>query len=206
MLYETIKPAFFTVFLLIMIQAGLTAQTNNNGLSPGFQITYFGRLFTHPGIKIGFSMPSITNNKAYINGLPVKTTHQLYLNFNAGYYFHKGNHHGLFFSSEIAYRITFKSGWFFDVNAGGGYLRSVLNGSVFTVTENGLQNAGWFEGSNYFMPSFFLGFGRNSSNTEKKIKGWHTQLGAFWQYPFNGQYLLNPSFQFGMHNYSIKEK
>ncbi|WP_143090734.1 hypothetical protein [Thermoflexibacter ruber] len=161
-----------------------------------YDISYFGRNLTHAGISLGVNYRFHKTNK--IDTLHLKL-HSRFLSKNKfTLYYHKNNHLGLLFSSEMAYQLVFKKGIYLELVVGLGYLRTFYDTKVFEVDNKGQVKHIPLAGANYFAPNYALGFGKYYWNRKSKITSWYLNLGAYYMYPFNTKFLINPYIQSGL--------
>jgi hypothetical protein len=155
-----------------------------------YDISYFGRIFFHPGISLGLNYRFYNSN---LNDTLYLKTHSLFLSKNKFVsYYHKNNHIGLLLSSEFAYELVFRKGLFLELAIGVGYLRTFYDSKVYEVNDNGVVKQIPLAGANYFAPNYALGFGKQYRNKKSTIKSWYINVGAFYMYPFNTKLLINP--------------
>lgn len=162
-------------------------------------ISYFGRNFFHPGIKLGTDYPLANHQKTKTNkkGIEKIKLHQFIMQNNVAYYYHRNNQHGLLLNTELGYRFVANKGLKAEIFLGIGYQRTFLDGRVYEVTDDLQIKRVYFAGNNYFVPSVAISFGKDFYKKNYTIKAWHLKIGAFYQYPFNTKFLLNPSLELG---------
>ncbi len=154
-------------------------------------VCYFGETITHPGLSVGTELS--------LNGNAV---HNLFVTANIGSYLHVRNHAALFINTEFGYRITARSGYYFEVLAGAGYMHTWLDGTVYEIGDDGLVYEIADPGRPAFMPSVTVGlFGWDFS--KKNLGNFRTfiRLQAFGQYPYNTVMLPHLALQAGVTYY-----
>lgn len=165
----------------------------------GFELrfAYFGRLFTHPGLALSIVAPVISSNQEFSGVMPVIPTHQALAGVTIGYYFHEGNHHALFARLDAGYRLILPDGWFTQAMGSIGIQRTVLDGTTYSIDAAGKPIPIPFAGSVYMMPSALVGVGKRFGDSTSFVRDVYANIGTFWQYPFNTQFLLNPVLEIG---------
>jgi hypothetical protein len=146
--------------LLLLLLTGfllqLTGQDNGNRLH--VNISYFGILGTHPGIKVGVQYPLLTINE----GKSVEKLDQLLGAANFIFYYHRRNQIGTGFNVELGYRHRKINGLNKEVFLGVGYLRSFLPNATYDFDgENGMVRKRSL-GKNQLFKTAAIGLGRNS--------------------------------------------
>jgi hypothetical protein len=159
-------------------------------------VAYFGKSVTRPGIKAGTSC-AISSFKPRIRGKGDSVTRQLFLLPNIGAYYHFNNHIGLFLNAETGCRVTWPGGFFWQVEAGAGFLRTFLPGKVYEVNNSGESIRIMFAGSNQFMPSAGITLGKDFANRTKKLRAYYGRIGGFLQYPYNTMWLPSITLELG---------
>lgn len=86
--------------------------------------------------------------------------------------------------------------WSVAIPVGLGYMRTFIDGKVYTIDDNGAIKRKYFAGSNFFMPFSDLTIGRKVNNS--RFSRFFISLGAFGQYPFNSYMLPNIYFEIGL--------
>lgn len=160
-----------------------------NAQKHDFNISYFGKEVTRPGIKVSKPVYAKTlGNSSVKKAITVSPS--------VGIYWHYRNHTGLFINSEISFSFLYKNNFMWDFFVGGGYLRTFLAGKVYTVSDNMEVKRKYMAGNNQFMPMVGIGFGKKHKK-ESSLKKSFVKLGVFYQYPHNTMWLLNPIIEIG---------
>lgn len=182
------------VYLLLIILCPLTCLGQKSKFL--YDVSYFGRNITHPGISVSVNYRFYESNKSDTLHLRI---HSLFLSKNKfALYYHKNNHLGLLMVSELAYQLIFKKGIYVELAIGVGYLRTFYDVKVFEVDNKGHVKRIPIAGANYFSPNYALGLGKYYWNKKSKITSWYVNLGAYYMYPFNTKFLINPYIQSGL--------
>ena len=182
------KRSYFVYLLLFLFSVSLKAEDGKLSACPdGFPITisYFGEMFTHPGIIAGCEL-----------GLVSGSGHSLFTTLNLGSYIHRRNHIPVFAAAELGYRYTFNSGFNLHVLAGAGYFHKFLDAPIFSLSDGGpveIPNTG----SPHLMVSASLGLGWNLSKKSSVPLDLFLRAQVFGEYPFNSYILLHPVLQLG---------
>ncbi len=146
-----VKTFFLWFFIGFTLQSG-TSQSN----VPHVQISYFGVLGTHPGIKVGIQYPVAT-----LNGLSSeKQLHQIIASPNVIVYFHRRNHLGVGAQLQVGYQMRQLRGINVDVMAGVGYLRTIIPNTVYDFDETGGPVRKKWLGTGHFLKTAGLGLGK----------------------------------------------
>lgn len=169
------------VLLLSMLSFAIpnSAQAQSNR-TPAFTLAYFGEFAGHPGFKAGAELPVMGRHRpGKRHGLVLATA-------NLGTYYHKGNHTGIFASSELGVRFITKGGFKLETFLGVGYHRSFIDGPVFRVNDAGVVSRQRFSGQNTLMTSLTFGLGHQQTNGPL---AWHIRPGLFIRTPHNSSIL-----------------
>lgn len=143
------------LILMLLIVYEVQSQDVNNGLY--FNISYFGILGTHPGIKFGVQYPLATFNK----DLAIFNSHQVLSASNIVMYFHRRNQIGVGFTFEVGYRNRKIGKTNKEVMVGIGYLRTFIPNRIYQFNQDGNFTSKRFLGASHFVKIMSLGLGRN---------------------------------------------
>ena len=147
---------------------------------PVLTVSYFGEFIGHPGFKAGINVPIAGRHK------PGKRHSLLLAGGNAGAYYHKGNHTGLFLEAELGYRFITKGGFKIESFLSAGYHRSFVDGPVYRVNSfNEVSRQRW-AGQNTSHASWSLGLGKQF---KRSPIGWHIRPGFMIRGPHNSSVL-----------------
>ena len=194
-LYISADKPLVTFLLFITISVHSKGQLNGEGLKK-FDIAYFGKSVTRPGIKIGtdlFEFRIKSNSKTSGDTI----SHSFIVSSNIGYYCHFRNHHGLFLNSEIGYRIMYQGGFYMQFDIGAGYLRTFLTSRTYEVNGNGDIRKIPFAGSSKFMPVTLIILGKELNGQKNIMERVYCRIGGFLQYPFNTMWLPDLTLEIG---------
>lgn len=194
------KKIFYILsILLVLLTIEAEAQYYNYGNT--LTVSYFGEHMFHPGTRIGYEWPALTNKIKTKH----RTSHSLMLHPGIGYYLHSGNHHGLFLNSEIGYNVLFFFGVESRINIGVGYLRTFLDGETYEMTSDGNFKKIPLAGNNTFMPSLSLHLAYDFSRVSNLNFGIFIKPSFFMQIPYNTFALPQYAVELGI-KYHLKEK
>jgi hypothetical protein len=173
---------FFTLLFLAATPA----------MAQSMRVGYYGETVTHYGFKVAAEW----SFKSYI-----KERNQARKEFLAGpalaVYRHPQNHIGLVFFPELSYRRTSRRGGIFEVGIAPASAYYFLEGSTYTPDESGnLRRVRW-AGQNAFLPTVFVGVGKDLSVRRQVPLAWFTRLNVMQQRPYNTSALMRFSLEAG---------
>lgn len=145
----------FILILIILIYYEARSQDKIDQLY--FNISYFGILGTHPGIKLGVQYPLVTFNKSE----PSTQLHQMIGSPNVIFYFHRRNQLGIGFNIELGYKNKQETKINKEMMLGIGYLRTFIPNKVYEFSNGNFLNNNSLIGSNHFIKTLSLGIGKN---------------------------------------------
>ena len=183
------------IILFISLCSFIYAEDNNNERLT-LDLSYYGVLGTHPGLKTGIEFPITEKNREKLKKEKIRvSTSKLYIAPNIGLYHHKRFHNAFFTELEIGYRKTFYSGFGLELSSGLGYTRSFLSGKTYEVSDSGEVDTVLFAGSSYFTPSLSLKLNKKTKNSLYYIGS-----RVLFTMPYNtGEYPVpNLVFEFGI--------
>ena len=140
---STKKCSCLSFLFLFLIQGTLMAQGNkasNSSVKRMIPITlaYYGELEledpvrSEPGLMIEFTVPLVSNIKSN-----PKHLRQLTLKPVIGFYNRKDYHTGVMLWTQVGFKTIRRSGFFWSVNAGPGYLHTFYNAPVYEQQDDG---------------------------------------------------------------------
>ncbi|CAG5080545.1 hypothetical protein [Parvicella tangerina] len=132
--------------------------------SKSISLSYFGEMITHPGLKIGYNHQlhlKIHHKKRKSEKMDeyIYVRRSYLLGISAGGFNHNRYQSGYFTVLEPKYRVESKSGLFYEMGLGGGYMKT-LTPSIYV--ENGDLKEKYFH-NDYFITSISASIGRNMS-------------------------------------------
>ena len=157
------------------------------------RVGYYGETLTHYGLKVAYELPL----RSYIKE---KNGAQKAFLFAPGLaaYRHPRNHIGLVLSPELAYRRTSRRGRLFEVGIAPAYFRYFLEGTTYTPDgSDDFRRVRWAGGS-AFMPTAFVGIGKDLSVRKNVPLSWYTRLNIMQQRPYNTSALMRFSLEAGV--------
>ncbi len=180
------------LLFLMLISKGLYAQdTHQKGIQ--FNISYFGILGTHPGIKLGLQYPLADLQKA-------STTDQLNQIVGAAnfiFYYHRRNQIGTGFTLELGLRSRKQNGLNKEIFFGAGYLKTFLPNTVYDFdAEQGIIAKRSFS-RNHFLKTAALGLGKNI-NGDLGANFWTIKPTLLHLRPFNQKGVFNFALDAGL--------
>ncbi|NLR91662.1 hypothetical protein [Flammeovirga agarivorans] len=147
--------AIFIMLMFSSIQLFAQEETNYTPTKHQVSLSYYGEFVTHPGFRIGYLTPISQKTKVKNETNVVDKSWVVGGYFT--YYKHKMNHDGLLFTGEIGRQRISKSGFISSINFEMGYMLAVLDGEVYTPTENGFEKGA--KADSYFTFGLNLGLG-----------------------------------------------
>lgn len=168
-----------------LLSAGASAR--DHVVARAVTLSYFGELFTHPGVAIGAE-----HEIAGVGG------HSLFGGASLAAYHHRGFHTGVLGGVELGYRYTFPAGFFFDARVGAGYLHAILAGDTWAPDGNGGFTGVPTASRGGFAPSAALGLGVDLSRRSRAPLSVFLRCTAFGQAPVNDGVVLHLAAQLGV--------
>lgn len=159
--------------------------------SPGMMVDYGIRLVNKPKEK---------SRSGSVGKYGVITKdRELYLKPFAGFYKREDYHTALMLGTELTYRATSPSSFFWDVNAGAGYMHLFYNAPVFVYDpKNQTFDEKKFQGYSNIVAKGSINFGFDFSKKEGAIPlGFYLGAGMFFRYPNNTEWVRHPYLQLG---------
>ncbi|WP_247237156.1 hypothetical protein [Telluribacter sp. SYSU D00476] len=154
---------------------------------------YYGETVTHYGLKVAYELPL----RSYVKE---KNGAQKTFLFAPGLaaYRHPHNHIGLVLSPELTYRRTSRRGRTFEVGLAPSYFRYFLEGTTYTPDgPDDFKQVRW-AGGNAFLPTAFIGIGKDLSVRKNIPLAWYTRLNVMQQRPYNTSTLMRFSLEAGV--------
>ena len=175
-------------FLICIILLSITAVS-----AQSVRVGYYGETITHYGFKVAAEWTI----RSY-----VKERNQARKQFMVGpalaVYRHPQNHIGLVFFPELIYRRTSRRGGIFEVGLAPASAYYFLEGTTYTPDEaGGLRHVRW-AGQNVFVPTVFLGIGKDLSGRRQVPLAWFARLNLMRQWPYNTSSLTRFSLEAGL--------
>jgi hypothetical protein len=190
------KSLIFFCAQFIVMGSPMNAKQANDSLCTAY-VSYFGESITHPGLKLG--MQFILSGKNPIIKPNAKTVYrQLTVRPNIGFYYHPGNHTGVFINTEIGFRIIRPRGFMGQISLGAGYQRTFLAAKTYELSEQDDFRRVVLAGSNQFMPSMNIALGKVMKGENRRIISYYAGIGGFLQYPYNGMWLPSLVLEMGI--------
>jgi len=175
--------------------------------TPSFwEFGVFADNLAHPGFKVGYQTPFRDWVKVRQKKKGEITKYKsLYYGGDVGYYRHPKNHHGITISPNVSYLRIKENGKFFHLKLDLGYHRSIVDGKVYTVNDEGAFDRKSGYGQNTFYNSLSFSFGKSLDVTKNIPLRYFWGFGLSGRYPFNHFYLPAFRLNFGV-QYLLKSK
>lgn len=152
--------SFLAVGLFLTTAAILCAQN----LKPAtINVSYFGELATHPGLKVGVTYPVKSWEKSRVknNGKEKSILTAFELSPSAGFFYHRAYQTGIFVLPEVAFSRKNGKGNYKAIGIGTGYMRTQVP-HVYEINAGG-EIGKIHAGYNYFVTNYSLTFGKDFS-------------------------------------------
>lgn len=179
-------------FILMAITYGLYAQDIHKG---GIQlnISYFGILATHPGIKLSLQHPFADLQKASATD----QINQIVGAANIIFYYHRRNQIGTGFTVELGLRSRKQNGLNKEIFFGAGYLKTFLPNPVYDFdTKQGMTVNRSFK-RHHFLKTAAPGLGKNI-NGDLNANFWTIKPTLLHLRPFNRKGVFNFALDAGL--------
>lgn len=185
---------------ILIIWLGLLVPGLASIQAQSLRVGYYGETVTHYGLKVAAEWLL----KSYI-----KERNQACKEFLVGpalaTYRHPQNHIGLVFFPELTYRRTSRRGGVFEAGLAPACAYYFLEGATYTPDESGgLRRVSW-AGQDAFLPTVFVGVGKDLSLRRQVPITWFTRLNVMQQRPYNTSTLIRFSLEAGI-NFSLKKR
>ncbi|WP_229236070.1 hypothetical protein [Dyadobacter tibetensis] len=176
----------FLFFLLAVFSAPpLWAQS--------IRLGYFGESITHYGLKGGVEWEMGSH---YQSGRKVKKG--WLISPTLACYRHPHNHIGILLSSELTYRRRNQRGGIIEAGLSPGIFRYFLDGTTYQPDDGGVLHRVRLAGGNAFMPSVFMGAGKDLSLRRQVNLTLFTRINLMHQRPYNTGGLMRFSLEAGI--------
>lgn len=160
------------------------------------KLSYFGETFTHYGAKGAYSTHIRSWEK--VNRKDREVVRSLIFSPGLAVYRHPQNHVGIIVMPELGYKRQNSKGAFFDTGISLGLFRSFLEGKTYEVTNEGMLKQVHLAGRTAFMPSVFLGFGKDLSISRSVPISWFVRFHVLKQIPYNHSSLTRIALEAGV--------
>jgi hypothetical protein len=186
------KTKLLLLSLLLTTLGGLQAQDKNKNIQ--FNISYFGILGTHPGVKLGLQYPLANLQQAQ----KMDQLNQVIGAASLIFYYHRRNQIGAGFNLELGFRSRKQDGLNKEFFIGAGYLRTFFPNTVYDFD----AQAGMLEkkshGRSHFLKTAALGLGGNVDG-DLNANFWTIKPTLLHLRPFNRKGGFNFALDAGLH-------
>lgn len=175
-----------TIVTLLLIAIPTLAMAQELNHQWYFNISYFGILGTHPGIKFGIHQPLATFNPDRTD----RKLRQLVGSSSLIVYFHRRNQLGIGVNLELGYRD--KQVWKTtkEITAGIGYLRTFVPGRKYDFDREKPFTGRSAAGTGHFIKTLSLGLGKRSGENIE-VDTWMIKPTLLHIKPYNTGTTLN---------------
>ncbi len=176
----------------LLILFGLLVLSLHSPRAQSLRVGYYGETVTHYGLKVAreWSLRSFVKERN-------QARKQLLVAPALAVYRHPQNHVGLVFFPELTYRRTSRRGGIFEAGLAPASFQYFLEGTTYTPDNSGeLQRVRW-AGGNAFLPTVFVGIGKDLSVRRQIPLAWYTRLNVMQQRPYNTSTLMRFSLEAG---------
>ena len=159
--------------------------------APGMMIDYGIRLMNKPKVKSRAG--SVGNYGA------LSKDRELYLKPFAGFYKREDYHTAVMLGTDLTFRVTTPSAFFWDVNVGAGYMHLFYNAPTYVYDpKNNSFKEKKFQGYSNIVAKGAINFGMDFSKKPNGIPlGFYLGAGMFFRYPNNTAWVRHPYLQLG---------
>lgn len=164
--------------------------------SQELKVAYFGESFTHYGLKGGYSLTLRSADRQTKKGRTI--TNALAFTPGLAIYRHAHNHVGLIVMPDVSYKRKNEKGRTFETGFSPGIFRSFLEGKVYEVNEAGELEKVALAGRTAFMPTVFIGIGKDLSVKQGIPLSWYARLNVMKQIPYNASSLTRFAIELGI--------
>ena len=144
------------------------------------RVAYYGETITHYGLKAAYEHPLLSRVKDGNNARK-----ELVVAPGLAVYRHPHNHWGVVVSPELLYRRTGARGGLLEAGVAPSYFRYFLAGTTYEVNPQGGLEQVPLAGGNAFLPTVFVGIGRDQRVHPPGTWAWYGRLLLSQQYPYN---------------------
>jgi hypothetical protein len=157
------------------------------------RVAYYGETITHYGLKAAYDYTLATHVKSR-NG----ARKELLVAPGLAVYRHPHNHWGVVVSPELLYRRTGARGGLLEAGVSPSYFRYFLAGTTYEVNEQGELDKVPLAGRSAFLPTIFVGVGRDLRVRQKASFAWYSRLLISQQYHHNAASLTRFALEAGI--------
>jgi len=159
------------------------------------RLSYFGETFTHYGVKGAY--PVVLHSWVR-EGTKGNTNGAFIFSPGLAVYRHPANHIGVIVMPEVFYQKKNPRGGMLEAGVSPGLFRSFLEGQTFEVTEDGSPTRKHLAGQTGFMPSVFIGTGKDLMVKKGIPLEWFWRFHILRQVPYNKSGLTRIAFEAGI--------
>ncbi|WP_400190614.1 hypothetical protein [Hymenobacter sp. B81] len=157
------------------------------------RVAYYGETITHYGLKAAYEHSLAARVKSG-NG----ARKELLVAPGLAVYRHPHNHLGVIVSPELLYRRTGARGGLLEAGVAPSYFRYFLAGTTYQVNGQGELEKVPLAGRSAFLPTVFVGVGRDLRVSRQASWGWYSRLLLSKQYPYNAGSLTRFALEAGI--------
>lgn len=189
----------------IQAQKGLFERTANHSSyvpKTGLRGELLGSII-YPGFKIGVEKPYKYTKIDNVRRNRIKTLYkERYLSYSLGMYHQNNYHTNIFSQAERIARRQKGKGFYYETSFGLGVSRTFVNGSSFTVSEDGGVERKPWSGNWYALASLGGGIGYNAFLARQKPYSVYLKIHSLLMFPYNTFVLPRPTVGIGV-NYNL---
>lgn len=176
------------ILLLFLLLCGVQAKSSPFLKETDLQLGYFGKMVTHPGIQIGGEQTFFS-----------KRVVSIHLREEFFFYRHRRNHDMLGFQIELPVKIPTERRFSGELFGGVGYLIKLTNSdAVYSRNSSGPIEEKSRVAMHRFSLNTGLAFNASVIHTNRFLLGTYLRPTLFWEYPYNGTFLLHPALALGI--------
>ncbi len=152
----------------------------------GINISYFGNMLTHPGLKVGYAYIHRQKTKEKQRRKRLRISyHQWVSMYSLAGYIHPRNHGALILNAEGGYRCIRPKGFTRAIYLGLAYMRTFNTGPTYRINEAGQVEKVVLAGHHYILPGLAFALGESFILENRKVLSWHIKPGIGFQMPYN---------------------
>jgi len=177
-----------TILLLAFISFILSAVS-----AQSLRVSYYGETVTHYGLKVAREWTLRSYTKARN-----QARKDFFIAPALAAYRHPHNPVGFVLSPELTYRRTSRRGGILEAGLAPSYFHYFLEGSTYQPDPSGEFQRVPLAGGNAFLPTVFVGVGKDLSLRRQVPLAWYTRLNVMQQRPYNTSVLVRFSLEAGL--------
>jgi len=187
---------YFSILSCLLFCASLTAQSKSDH---NWQVSLNSKDLIQPGLGLLYehNVKNWTKEKANKQKKKFKSVN---LGTALHYSYKFRSHHSVMLGPNFNYRSQKENGKFTQWNYQMGYIKTFLDGDVFEVSNNIVQQLQW-QGQHGFYNSLTFGFGKDLRVKRNIPFRYAFNFGVTGRYPINKSFVPGSLFNFQIHHF-----